>query len=147
MNPQPAISPCGIDCFNCEVYEDKLSDELRARLAATFGLEPEKVACKGCREQNGCRLHWGACATLDCVKAHQVDYCYECNEFPCEKLCPSRESAERYPHNLKLYNLCRMKLLGLEAWAQEAATNRRRYFRGTFVVGTGAVLDASKPTD
>jgi hypothetical protein len=56
-------------------------------------------------------------------------------------LCPSAESALRYPHNLKLYNLCRIKLLGPEKWAEEAAANRIRYFKGKFVVGKGPVTE------
>jgi hypothetical protein len=141
MATEKPIAACGIDCFNCEVYEKNITEETRAKFAAVAKMPPEQVACKGCRAQNGCRLHWGKCDTLDCVKKHEVDYCFECNEFPCKMLCPSRESAERYPHNLKLYNLSRMKLLGVEKWTEEAAINRQRYFRGKFVVGKGAVLD------
>jgi hypothetical protein len=33
-----------------------------------------------------------------------------------------------------------MKLFSVEKWADEAATNRQRYFKGKFVVGKGAVL-------
>jgi hypothetical protein len=141
MNKEKSIAPCGIDCFNCEVYEKNINETTRGIMASRLNIDPDKVACKGCREQDGCRLHWGKCDTLDCVKQREVQYCFECNEFPCEMLCPSRESAERYPHNLKLYNLCRMKLLGVEKWTEEAATNRQRYFKGKFVVGKGAVLE------
>jgi hypothetical protein len=135
-----AIATCGIDCFNCEVYEKNITEECRTKFAAITNLPPDQVSCKGCREQNGCRLHWGKCDTLDCVKTHNVEFCHECGDFPCAMLCPSMESAQRYPHNLKVYNLCRIKLLGAEKWAEEAAENRKRYFKGKFIVGKGPVV-------
>jgi hypothetical protein len=135
-----AIAPCGIDCFNCEVYETNITDDTRQKFAALVNLSPDKVSCKGCRVQDGCRLHWGRCDTLECVKEHNLEFCFECTKFPCEMLCPSAESAQRYPHNLKLYNLCRIKLLGKERWTDEAAANRQRYFKGKFVVGKGPVV-------
>lgn len=141
MDHKKLTAPCGIDCFNCEMYEGNATNETRTRFAAAVNLTPEQAVCKGCREQGGCRLHWGKCDTLDCVKAHGVDFCYDCKEFPCAMLCPSAESAQRYPHNLKLYNLNRMKLLGVEKWAEEAADNRKRYFKGKFVVGKGPVIE------
>jgi hypothetical protein len=141
MKAEKPIAPCGIDCFNCEVYEGNIIEDTRNKMAAYLKIDVSNVACKGCRWQNGCRLHWGKCDTLDCVKKHGVEYCFECTDFPCEMLCPSRESAEKYPHNLKLYNLCRMRLVGIDAWINEAAQNRMRYFKGKFVVGKGSVLD------
>ena len=141
MNIKELTAPCGIDCFNCEVYEKNLTPEFQNRLAPVFGLKPEEITCKGCRASGGCRLHWGNCDTLDCVKAKSVDFCNECNEFPCGKLMPVREGADKYPHNLKLYNLCRIKSLGLEKWKDEALLNRKKYFIGKFKPGTGALLD------
>lgn len=140
MANEKPIAPCGIDCFNCEVYKENITTDVKKRLAAVMNISEDQVSCNGCRAQNGCRLHWGKCDTLDCVKKHNVNYCFECNEFPCEMLCPSRESAEHYPHNLKLYNLCRMRLLGIDAWSKETATNRKRYFQGKFIVGKGAII-------
>lgn len=141
MIDEKAIAPCGIDCFNCEVYEKNITEETRLKFATVAKIQPEQVSCKGCREQGGCRLHWGKCDTLDCVKSHGVEFCFQCNDFPCKMLCPSAESAPRYPHNLKLYNLCRMKLLGVEKWTSEAAENRMRNFKGKFIVGKGPVIE------
>jgi hypothetical protein len=39
---------------------------------------------------------------------------------------------------MKVYNLCRIKKVGLEKWAnEEAGQIRKRYFKGKFVVGKG----------
>lgn len=64
------------------------------------------------------------------------------DDFPCAKLAPLADGAERYPHNLKLYNLGRIESRGLEAWAKEAASIRKRYSEVGFVVGQGQ----SKPS-
>ncbi len=46
---------------------------------------------------------------------------------------------------MKAYNLCRMKAIGVERWAEEEAREiRARYFRGTFVVGQGPRLPEEK---
>jgi len=133
-------APCGIDCFNCQVYAGNITEETKAFMAKQFHLEPEKVPCNGCRKQQGCRLHWNFCDTLDCVKAKGVEFCFECAEFPCAKLQPAADGADKYPHNMKLYNLCRMKLVGVEHWAEnEALGIRQLYFKGKFVPGRGPV--------
>lgn len=134
-------APCGIDCFNCEIYEENITDALKARLSSVLGLAPENISCKGCREQRGCPLHNNECDTYNCVSKKGVEFCSNCEEFPCSYLHPSSESADKYPHNLKIYNLCRIRLLGFEKWAEEASENRKRYFKGKFVIGKGPGLN------
>ncbi|HEY1405338.1 MAG TPA: DUF3795 domain-containing protein [Spirochaetota bacterium] len=134
-------APCGIDCFNCDVHENNITEKVKEALSAQYKIDKDKIACKGCRAMNGCRLHWNKCDTLDCVKAKGVDFCHECADFPCSMLMPVAEGAAHYPHNTKLYHLCRMKKIGLERWAEEAAISRKKYFKGKFIPGTGAVLD------
>jgi hypothetical protein len=134
-------APCGLDCFNCPLYEENLTDDSKKQFAVLLKLEPEQVQCKGCRAQKGCRLHFSECATLDCVNAKGINYCFECDEFPCVKLQPAAEGADKYPHNMKMYNLCRMKVVGVESWAQnESKEIRTRYYQGKFVPGLGPTL-------
>jgi len=134
-------APCGLDCFNCIVYEKNITDAVRAMVAQGLNIPESKVDCRGCREQKGCVLHVSPCATYDCVKTKNVEFCFECAEFPCVKLQPAADGAGTYPHNIKVYNLGRMKQVGVEQWAEkEASEIRRRYFKGTFVPGTGPVM-------
>jgi len=42
---------------------------------------------------------------------------------------------------MKVYNLCRMKLIGIDAWIEESAHIRKRYYEGDFVVGQGPILE------
>ena len=70
-----------------------------------------------------------------------MEFCGDCADFPCPKLAPVADGADRFPHNLKLYNLCRIKAVGFERWAAEAADNSCRYSMGRFDAGKGPVLD------
>lgn len=131
------VAPCGIDCFNCEFYQDNITEKWQQMLATRLNLEPALVGCKGCREQPGCLVHEG-CKTLKCVNEKGFEFCHECAEFPCPKYQPAADGADKYPHNLKVYNLCRIKLLGVEKWIEkEPEETRKRYYRGKFVIGSG----------
>lgn len=135
-------APCGLDCFNCEVHESNITEQMGVFLAQQLGIAKDQVACKGCRQTQGQRLHYPSCATLDCATQYGVGFCFECHEFPCSKLQPAADGAARYPHNMKLYNLCRMKAVGVERWAEEESLEiRRKYFEGKFVVGLGPILE------
>lgn len=137
---QRQIAPCGLDCFNCSWFEDHLTDDFKRQEAERLSISFDEVGCRGCRgEQGSCFWSQGDCATWACVEAKGVTYCFECDEFPCGLLAPSAQGAS-YPHNMKVYNLCRMKYNGIEAWVEESATIRKRYYEGDFVVGQGPVL-------
>ena len=132
-------APCGLDCFNCELYEDNLTEEFSERIHSKMGVPKGEIACRGCREQDGKHFHLpNGCATLDCVKAKNVTLCCDCNDFPCALLAPTADQAAKYPHNFKVFNLCRIKKVGLERWIQEEAGQiRKKYFTHKFVVGKG----------
>jgi hypothetical protein len=51
------------------------------------------------------------------------------------------ENANSAPHNTKVYNLSRIKLIGLEAWGKEAAMIQQKYFKGKFAYGQGPIVD------
>lgn len=130
---------CGIDCFNCELYEDNLTNDLVEIIHVKWNVPKDKIACTGCRQQDGRHFHLpNGCATLDCVKARGVELCCDCNDFPCALLAPVADQAAKYPHNMKLFNLCRIKKVGLDRWIEEEAGQiRKKYFTGKFAVGKG----------
>ncbi len=136
---------CGIDCFNCEFFHTNVDDffakmppERKAAFAAR-GMTIDKVRCQGCRK-TGCTAIDGKCETLACAQQRKVEFCFECKDFPCSRLQPLAEAAERVPHNLKVYNLSAIKNRGIEAWAAETADIRKRYFAGSFKIGAGPQL-------
>jgi len=140
-NTKLLTAPCGLDCFNCELYRNNLTDEIRNMFSVKLGVPPAEVECKGCREQKGERSGFPRCKTYDCANKMEVDFCFECEDFPCSKLQPALDGADRFPHNIKLFNLCRIKAVGLEEWSKEASGIRKRYFFGKFIIGQGPVDD------
>ena len=116
-------SPCGLPCFHCPAYLAQESPEIREKVAAALGVPPDKAACKGCRPQKG-RIALlnpeKTCRLFLCAAEKGVDFCHECDDFPCERLQPYADQAH-FPHNTKMYQLCMMKKLGLEVWAAEQA--------------------------
>ncbi len=141
MDKRDQIAPCGLDCFNCEIFSQNITDQLREMMARHRGISPEDAACDGCRVMMAKDKPFLNCATYKCAKKKGVEFCFQCNEFPCSNLMPARDGADRYPHNFKLYNLSRMKLIGIDKWIDESMNIRKRYFKGKFVIGTGPVLE------
>ena len=134
-------APCGLDCFNCQIQVENITEETKQQVARSLKCEPESVPCGGCRSGQGCKLFPAGCETYRCTMDRQVDFCFQCTDFPCSKLQPAREGADRYPHNFKVYNLCRIQAIGLEEWAREESSMiRRKYFLGKFVPGSGPIL-------
>lgn len=134
------VAPCGIDCFNCEMYEENVTDEFQTRLGAAFNVAKERITCKGCSEGNQCLLldlQGKKCKTLECVNRKEVEYCFQCDTFPCEFLMPLADGAAKFPQNMKLYNLCMMKRIGVDAWIEEAEGIRKTYFNKKLVIGEG----------
>lgn len=134
------IAPCGIDCFNCEMYEKNLSEEFQLRMSELFKVSKERISCKGCVDGNQCLvldLQGEKCQTLECVKEKGVKYCFECNNFPCENLMPIADRASTHPQNFKLYNLCMMKKLGVNGWLEIADDIRHTYFNQKMRIGKG----------
>lgn len=134
------VAPCGIDCFNCEIYEENVNEEIQERLSAKTKIPKEKITCKGCCDGNIClllKMQGKNCKTLDCVNQKGVTYCFECNDFPCEYLMPLASGADRFPQNIKLYNLCLMKRIGVDAWIEKAGDIRKTYFTKPIAIGEG----------
>lgn len=137
---QKIVAPCGIDCFNCELFEDNVTEEMQIRFAALKNVPKEEISCKGCTGGNLClllKLDGKTCKTLDCVNEKGVDFCFNCDSFPCENLMPLANGADKFPHNLKMYNLCMMKRIGVDAWCEKVADIRKIYFGKGIVIGEG----------
>jgi hypothetical protein len=88
-------------------------------LATTKGLAKET----GIPECSGCRLEGKECSFIksSCVSLREkkIDFCYECQEFPCKKLERlNRRYTTKYQTNL-INNLLKIKHLGLDAWLEK----------------------------
>ena len=141
MDKKYLTAPCGLACFNCQYFEENITDQIRQAISKVRNIPIEETGCKGCREEAGdCKYVEYDCKTWKCVQEKGVTYCFECDEFPCGLLAPSAKGAN-FPHNMKVYNLCRMKLIGIDAWIEESNDIRKHYYEGECVVGQGPVLN------
>ena len=53
MDKKYQIAPCGLECFNCNVFEENITDEYKKRVAEYRKISLDEVSCKGCRAENG----------------------------------------------------------------------------------------------
>ena len=108
------------------------------KIAAKIGLPPEKAICEGCRPQGGaiaCLGRTEPCNAYRCAEEKGVDFCCDCDDFPCDHLHPYADKAAQVPHNTKVFNLCLIKKMGLEKWAAEkAAEVKATYFKGKWKI-------------
>jgi len=129
------ISPCGLYCGSCPLHIARTDETLRKRIAEGQGISVEKVlVCAGCRPLQGLVPVLGleaVCETYACsVNDKKVEFCYECEDFPCLKLAPCADRAQEIPHNTKIYNLLWLQKLGIDTWLERYASLMRQYRRG-----------------
>jgi hypothetical protein len=141
------LGPCGLSCEKCFAFKNgKIkhhSKELRkflgnfdiyAQRFSTLLAEPlfkkypdfkqllayfTKVECKGCRKTE-CQL-LQSCQVRQCYREKKVDFCFQCNEFPCNKTGFDEHLKKRW-----ITMNQRMKELGIEKYYHETK-NKARY--------------------
>ncbi len=137
MNYKNLTAVCGRDCFNCPLHLAKNDGKLKSFFVKKYNMEEDKVGCDGCRNIEGkcCFLQKlgfsEQCKIYKCADDKKVEFCYECKDFPCDLLQPLADGADRFPHNLKVFNLCLIKKMGLENWATNKAKEVfDKYYKG-----------------
>ena len=139
MDYDHMTAPCGLDCFNCPFFladtNEKAMEQLK-KWSTELRIPLEIMKCGGCRYHDGQiplqkqlfgEVH--RCAAYECTKEKQHYSCGDCNDFPCDKLHPYADKAQTLPHNVKVFNLCLIRKMGVEDWAKsKAAEVRNTYF-------------------
>ena len=129
-------APCGIDCGVCELNMCK-GDLKLIDVLVSMGIPGNKIPCGGCRSiQGNCPVIKSTCETYKCVTEKNVKFCFECDEFPCVKLQPSADRANKLPHNMKVFNLCTMKRAGVENFILQSPEIKQRYMSGRWTLAT-----------
>jgi Protein of unknown function (DUF3795) len=123
-------APCGLSCSACGFHLATRNEMLRSAIAEYVGMPKEMISCKGCRDEDGKCAHLAMpCRVYPCTEEKGIEFCHECSDFPCDYLHPYADRADMLPHNTKVFNLCLMRKMGLEAWAKDkAASVRDVYF-------------------
>lgn len=137
------LAPCGLDCSRCARYKDgeirRLAAELIERLEGFEKVAPKigdfipalknypqfqdiltfftQADCTGCRYGES---PFPLCAAKTCFREKGVDFCFQCDEYPCERnrFHPELDSHWRYSND-------RMKEIGIEAYYHEQKTKPR----------------------
>lgn len=131
------FAPCGLSCrkcFACTYGEIGDAAGTMKRLLGNFDVYAARFStflpefndypafkrmldyfaapdCLGCRKGTCKYPH---CGVVDCYRDKGVDFCFQCNEFPCEKTNFDPHLRERWVR----MNL-RMKEIGVQAYAEE----------------------------
>jgi hypothetical protein len=129
------VTPCGYCCLSCPAYENSTcTDEVAIKKeAARANLPVEKLKgdCAGCRTKLGKPHGDVLCQTYDCcVNQKGLDFCYQCDDFPCLKLAPISAGAEIRRHNTKIYNLLMLRKLGLDEYIRQSPEISLQWVRG-----------------
>ncbi len=117
-------APCGIYCKRCPGIKF--------------------YNCKGCREQKGQIHKFPVCKTFNCVIKKGYNFCYECEEFPCEMLQPIVNFEIFAPHNSKVYNSVMIRKIGLVEWNKICEEQSSLYYEGRKVKYGGDPLTLEK---
>jgi len=138
MDYDQMTAPCGLDCFNCHFYlarKDKEAMNMVEKLSKEYDIPVDIMLCKGYRSHNGripLQKHvFGdahRCAAYECSQGKGLRYCGDCDEFPCDNLHPYADKAGALSHNIKVFNLCLIKKMGLEKWAKTKASEVRKIY-------------------
>jgi len=141
------LGACGLHCGKCYAYTDGEIAALSGQLAKSLGnfevyakrfveLVGDPVflkytdfrdflgylaegKCRGCRKEK-CKLFKG-CGVRPCSEGKSVDFCFQCEDFPCDHTGFDEHLYKRYAGINE-----RMKEIGVEAYYEEVK-DRPRY--------------------
>lgn len=132
------LAPCGLNCrkcFACSEGEIKMHSTKLRELLGSFDRYAERFSeliypvfknypsfkellayftqgdCDGCRS-GMCK--YPNCGVIACYQKKGVDFCFQCEEFPCDKTNFDPDLKRRW---IQMNN--RMKEIGVEAYYQE----------------------------
>lgn len=131
------LAPCGLDCAKCVGYANGEIREHSGKLLDLLGnfdgyaerfssfqpvfenypsfkemlLHFSRAGCAGCR--NGA-CGYPNCGVAPCIQRKGVDFCFQCEEFPCSRTNFDPDLKERW---LQMNN--RMRESGVESYFEE----------------------------
>ena len=110
---------CGVYCPSCTLYIGTKEEPGRLEfLAGRMGVKENDLKCDGCRSDRR-SAHCRSCSFIRCAKEKGVDFCGNCNEFPCREL---KEFQKEMPHRAGLWEShARIREAGYEVWFTESA--------------------------
>ena len=102
-NIQELITLCGDNCYECPRYNAHSEDELKkvAELWHKVGwrdtvVSNAEISCMGCSSHKKCTYN-----LVECTKAHDVQKCNQCGEYPCDKINAMLKLSAAYQRKCK----------------------------------------------
>ncbi len=111
-------SVCGLFCVSCGVYyATKEKDDKKLQVIADkLGQTLDETHCDGCRSDRrtaSCK----DCYIIKCATEKGIDFCVECDIYPCEFL---KDFQKKMPHRKNLWkSQARIKEVGWKKWFNE----------------------------
>ena len=111
------VAVCGLDCKSCTLYIASSEDRIRLkRISNMINVSESEAECHGCRSDvrfSGCT----DCHFVDCSKEKNIDFCSQCDEFPCSEIIDFQKKAV---HRLELWRSLELLKKGdLCEWTKE----------------------------
>jgi len=101
IREKPIFSACGLNCGLCPRYYTDGSSR-----------------CPGCGGEGFSEVYCG-CSILPCCERKGIEFCFECDEFPCKKYDKADEYDSFITHKNQLKDLKKAKQIGIEAYITE----------------------------
>ena len=97
----PQFSACGLNCGLCPRYYTSGSSR-----------------CPGCAGDGFSKVH-PTCGVLSCCQRKGLEYCFLCDEFPCEKYDGADLTDSFITHKNQFLDMEKAKLTGVESYKAE----------------------------
>lgn len=108
------------------VFEElKRNDLLFSLCGLNCSLCPSFIRgnCTGCQEGSACAL---ICDIVPCsIKHGNIDYCFECGEYPCQKYDEIDKHDSLISHKNQLNDMQKAKTIGIEKYHAEQLEKKR----------------------
>ena len=141
-----AVAPCALCCHTCPGCKDGIIAKTAAVLHRYFegyyefqvknfseDWQPStqktkefydklgkysKPACHGCRDNTHGKCCIKGCFILECTQQHGVDFCAECQEFPCTRIYDGNVFRDEFIADWQARNE-RINKVGIEQYCSE----------------------------
>jgi hypothetical protein len=97
----PLFAACGLNCGLCPRYH-------------TVG----QSRCPGCAADGFLDAH-PSCGVLSCCQRKGIEYCFDCDEYPCSKYDCADETDSFITHRNQFRDMDKAKRIGMDAYKTE----------------------------
>jgi hypothetical protein len=103
------IAPCGMNCALCSRYLAYKNDIKSKGINHTY--------CMGCRQQN--IICSGIKKRCELVTNDKINFCYECNDFPCNNINRLDVRYKKFYRMSEIENLNFIKEFGMKKFLKQ----------------------------